>query len=709
MVQAKTTHGNAQSIVEQACLIAALLGGSLCVAASFNLFGARSAAIAGLGTGTAALAGVTVRELSRKDNLQDMSERLERTKTAVELATRLEAERTSLRQQIGSLQANLAQLQSALAEKTQAYTIESAERQKLQSVHAELIELQQKYKAVDAEFAQEAIDHELLKQEHQKLVQDLQTIRTKIEQLTGQNEVLMLANHKLEAEKANFEKIAKLEANAEVAKLKEKLDEWVKGFDSLEGHFNRAKEQYHALMTENQKQRDYYVAEFTELQEAAAKDIPQLMEDVLDERDQRILALMKERDELSAELAKPRKFDAIGEYTRADVLIDELLKLKDPLVVDAMEIDHSERHQFKAYYWLRNHPGGTLVAKALNELSEALMIPCRCLKPVQFECDPLNPHRISALFVHHKKARAEKASDLDWIPAEQFNRIHALLKKTTTRVMGAQGEGKGTFVNLLLAIEANQLAPAIIRLHDPMDGSAEDHWKVEKTSRGEDETTEAFKGFVQEVDERIEHKRSTPSTIDIFDEFDRIAARSDSKTADADLLNCTKGMRHIGMRAIALGQSPSVAKKKQEWADFDNYNAVYFGAAIKTCLDKNPTLELKKEQLIKRYQKLKDYCDGYNEEYGLEGWNEKRIGLLVVQGKAEFFELPRPDSIPCDWSKLPTSITQIQSETKVNLSNPDCPICGQKLRSNKDRWQCDNKNHTKEMGQKSWLKTNFEA
>jgi hypothetical protein len=161
------------------------------------------------------------------------------------------------------------------------------------------------------------------------------------------------------------------------------------------------------------------------------------------------------------------------------------------------------------------------------------------------------------------------------------------------------------------------------------------------------------------------------------------------------------------MKACIIGQSPSVGKKGLEWADMDNYNAIYFGTAILTAIEKTPALETKSAALRKRYDKLKDYCESQNEELGLEGWNEKRIGLLVTGGKAELFELPNADSIVCDWSKIPTEITEEQEKNQSASTNPHCPICGHRLRSKGQKWACENSGHAKEMGQKTWNKSAF--
>ncbi|MCY7284226.1 MAG: hypothetical protein LH679_12475 [Cyanobacteria bacterium CAN_BIN43] len=209
-----------------------------------------------------------------------------------------------------------------------------------------------------------------------------------------------------------------------------------------------------------------------------------------------------------------------------------------------------------------------------------------------------------------------------------------------------------------------------MRLHDPMDGSAEDYWQIAKSSKGKAATTKAVKAFVSEFDDRLENHISEPAILEVFDEID-IVADSDS-SVNKSLLTCSKGMRHNGMRAVMIGQSPSVGKKGLEWADLDNFNCVYFGTSIYTAIDKTPALQSKKESLRKDYEKLKDFCEKQNEELGLEGWNEYRVGLLVTQDKPYFFELPNADSIVCDWSTLEQTTTASESKVLGSKADLEC-------------------------------------
>ena len=381
------------------------------------------------------------------------------------------------------------------------------------------------------------------------------------------------------------------------------------------------------------------------------------------------------------QLSQPLLFHSIGEFERANKLIQALYEGKPSITLDRGQIvPYDDKTGFDVYLQLRNGQAvGDAFIEPLNELGNDLAVKCCCIKDLKFEVDRVNPHRIKTAMIFRKAQKVEPKSALskDWIQADQFERVYKLLKKPMTRVMGSTGEGKGIFVNLLLAIEANQPVPTFTRLHDPMDGSSEDYWQIPKISKGKTESLIAVKIFADEFENRLENSISEPKTLDVFDEVDIVADTTPKPdpSVNSRFLTCAKGMRHNGMKGVLIGQSPSVAKKGMEWADMDNFNAVYFGAAIKTALDKTPSLEDDSEKLKKTYKRLKEFCHQENEEYGLEDSNLYRVGLLVTGGKATFFELPSADSIACDWSKLSQKPEFLEATLESKSEAPTCSEC----------------------------------
>ena len=524
------------------------------------------------------------------------------------------------------------------------------------------------------------------------------------DQMISENERLEKENNKFEAQFSSIEEVAKLRANAESRALEDKLKE-------LNQEYTKVATLYNSAVTDLKSLNAEYVTEFSELNEAVSKGIPNAFEAVLNSRDQELMRLS---GHLSI-LIQPQYFESIGEFERANRLIKALYESEQPITLDASEIvPYSDQTGFDVYFNLRDRKArGQAFIDALNTRGNEFSILCGCVKDLSFEYDRINPHRIKTAMVFRKASKKEPKSAIDkhWTPSSQFEKIYKLLKKPVTRVMGATGEGKGIFVNLLLALEANQTVPTFTRLHDPVDGSSQDYWQISKTSKGKTETTKAVKSFISEFNDRLESGVSEPKSLDVFDEID-ILADSDS-SVNKDFLNSSKGMRHCGMRAYLIGQSPSVGKKGFEWADMDNFNAVYFGSAIITAIDKTPALNSDSVNLRKAFDKLKSFCDLQNEEGEFEEGNLYRVGLLVTSGKATFFELPSADSIVCDWSKL-TQECEAKQEAVVASSvsktpNPECPICGEKMRSASSNWLCQNRNHTKEMGKKTYLKSDFEG
>ncbi|MBD2083372.1 hypothetical protein [Leptolyngbya sp. FACHB-17] len=478
--------------------------------------------------------------------------------------------------------------------------------------------------------------------------------------------------------KARFDsadEIAKLRADKEASELKDSIAQLQKTYDQKMGEFKQLATLYNSLRTEDDSKFAELQSKFAYLTGQGFQEVEQEFNSELSTRDRMLLAASAK----ISELEKPHLFDDIGDFVRPNRLIKSLWESEERICLDASEIvPHGDNSGFDVYFSLRDRRArGQATIDALNERGNEFSVLCGTIKDLKFEYDRVNPHRIKASFVLRKPEKIAPKTTIDklWIPSEQFaSKTAKLLKKPMTRVMGSTGEGKGIFVNLLLAVEANQSTPSAVRLHDPMDGSSADYWQVPKTSKGKNATRKAVQIFAKEFNDRLENQISAPLTLDVFDEIDIVA--SDDPSINKAFLNTAKGMRHCGMRAVIIGQSPSVGKKGFEWADLDNFNAVYFGTAIVTAIDKTPALEMQSAKLKETYQKLSDYCDKQNEEHGLDpltAWNAYRFGLVVTQGKATFFELPNADSIACDWTRL-NQASEVSKDV-LKSSDSDSSTC----------------------------------
>lgn len=640
-----------------------------------------NAAVASLSTlsGTVSLYAYVGYE--RQDDRKRLKADLEATSATLNQAEKelrtVEHDKSLLESQLKTLQDQLTAFQKDLQQ------LESVRRERdaLLNVEAKYEILQEDYKRLDAEQSQDNIELETLRFQRQELQSQLQHSKNESEQLksdldrvNAENVSLHHENLEFKARFSSADELAKLRADKEASELRDAIATLRKTYDQKMAEYLTLAEKHNELIGVHDSALIDLKGKFSYLTGEGFQEVQQEFNAELSDRDRMLITASARISELEA----PHYFDEIGEFIRPNRLIKMLWESEQPICLDASEIvPYSDGTGFDVFFSLRDRKiRGQATIDALTHRGNEFSVLCGCIKDLKFEYDRTNPHRIKSAMVFRKPTKTDSKATIDklWIPADQFAmKVPKLLKKPMSRIMGSTGEGKGVLVNLLLAVEANQAVPALIRLHDPMDGSVEDHWNIPKASKGAAQSLKAIKAFIAEFDHRVENAISQPKTLDVFDEIDILADRDGS--INKSLLNCAKGMRHNGMQAYLMGQSPSVGKKGLEWADFDNFNCVYLGASIITAIDKTPALESKKESLRKEHDKLKDYCDRQNEELGLEGWNEYRVGFIVTGGRAYFFELPNADSILCDWSKLTQQPTEASKTLDSVKSSFDCPEC----------------------------------
>jgi len=494
-----------------------------------------------------------------------------------------------------------------------------------------------------------------------------------IDRVNTENEALERDNLQYKVKSESVEEVAKLRADAECSRLNIEIEKLTKHRDKLTGEVidlasecDRRKIYIEEFEENSRKNFAALSQEFKSLNEAATVGIPETIKEVLNERDRELMRVSG----IANQLLQPLLFHSIGEFERANRLIQALYEGKPSITLDRGQIvPYDDKTGFDVYLQLRNGQAvGDAFIEPLNELGNDLAVKCCCIKDLKFEVDRINPHRIKTSMVFRKASKSVSKTDLSglWIPSDRFDRVIGLLKKSITKVMGASMEGKGIFVNSALAIEANKPNPKIVKLHDPEDGSEGDHWQISKVSKNLAETSRAILQFESELHRRNEEKVSKPEIVEIFDEVDKV--KIEDRSSKKIFVDCAKNARHWGLNAFVIGQSPSA--NGVEWADFDNFNCVYFGAAIQTAIDKTPSLQSSEVEINKRYKKLKDFCDSESEKYGLEDGDKRRVGLLVTGGKAQFFELPQADSIVCDWSKLSSTFENV--DDKAALVCPEC-------------------------------------
>jgi hypothetical protein len=300
--------------------------------------------------------------------------------------------------------------------------------------------------------------------------------------------------------------------------------------------------------------------------------------------------------------------------------------------------------------FITDRTGRLVLASELNEHSERLQGLTHVLNSPEFKLD--SETGLMTLLVRWAKKPATDTSDQARrliTPLDEVIKkiVSSLSHKPTIRVMGATGEGKGVMVRYLLnSILASN--PWYCRLHDPQDGSSEDHWGIPKVSRSGKELQQALKDIEKQLTSREASKNWEVVTLDVLDEIDTHLDRQEKKEAFIDLIS---RIRHCGMKLILIGQNPKVGRAGFEWSDMQQMNCIYMGASALDAIEANPQLKARKDKLTKDYLTLAEYYETANE--GLDDSEKYLFGLVVIPGKTpSWIELPRPDTIKIDCDEL---------------------------------------------------------
>ncbi|NEQ65525.1 MAG: hypothetical protein F6K21_08500 [Symploca sp. SIO2D2] len=217
--------------------------------------------------------------------------------------------------------------------------------------------------------------------------------------------------------------------------------------------------------------------------------------------------------------------------------------------------------------------------------------------------------------------------------------IREMSRKGTVRIMGATGDGKGVCARYLLSRIVTTLS-WYIRLHDPQHGSDQDHWGIPKVSKSGRELKQALSMITAQMKDREVTKVHSPVTLDILDEIDTQLEKEDK----GQFLNLISRIRHLGMKLILIGQNPKVSRAGFQWSDMAQMIAFYQGGSALDAIKNNPSLELKRDILLKQYNEISSVYEGKNE--WLDDNKKHYFGLCVIPGKnPQWYELPVADSI----------------------------------------------------------------
>lgn len=324
-----------------------------------------------------------------------------------------------------------------------------------------------------------------------------------------------------------------------------------------------------------------------------------------------------------------------------------------------------------------------------HELSELLIIQWRCerLKPLKDDeiYRILKPSSTSLKLIR-------EATD------------HKKGGKPTLRIMGATGEGKGIIARALLA-DWVKYESGEVWLSDPVDGSDEDRWECPKVARSSREARQLLKEYVGEFENRKNKvsSRKDVQVLALFDEFDKEHPKEDKELVKG----IWTAIRHHKMRLILMGQSSEVGSNGWQWDEMNNCACLFVGSGISTAIKHAKDLGISRataSQLEAQKDQIMTWLDSKNQ--GLDAGSQYRVALLVIGEKARFLELPmayegaiengKSVLVSHPWESLSDETKPTISESRV------CPGCGSKLRKAGSKLRCENRDHTKEMGKKTF-------
>ncbi len=457
------------------------------------------------------------------------------------------------------------------------------------------------------------------------------------------------------------------------------------------------------------------------------QDLEQTFAAVTTDAEQQISNLIGEIERLRLELAREQQHSkmpilwqpAINPYQSCGNAIITAMAREG--IVLHRGVIRPQGHQ--ATIALHNVSGSSL--DSVNGLCEPLQQLTGALKPISFLRGDTG--LLECVVQLSPKPAAERLPRFCKGDSAFSELVQSLSQKASCYVMGASGSGKSSVVRLMLN-ELAAAAPVVIHLHDPLDGSEEDRWNLAKRSATATATAEALAMLSQRMQAR--DFASFP-TAHIFDEIDlAMALEHEGAAVKKALLKVAKTIRHSRQEtAIVIGQSPTVGGKGLQWADIDNFSALYVGGSASHAISKSPRLAGRKTELLAQFGELEDYCQGRNaaEHIDPKSAHAYRFALASIEGESpQWFLLPSFGSSYSNRSNLLDSGVQppgfarpaskaVQVET-ITLSEfpalekmessvspiggvdllekaPICPSCGtvasrRKGRSG-NRWHCD--------------------
>lgn len=376
-------------------------------------------------------------------------------------------------------------------------------------------------------------------------------------------------------------------------------------------------------------------------------------------------ALVAKLESELTEARKPLQFYGESTYANAGNAISGYYFKRYQYALDAINWEETETG-YQMIFAVRRNPGLSASELYADNSREQLASFTNALAGTlpEFEFNYQNCSVVLTVQLRRAVKREVVKGDIDkiWIPASKFE---ATVKRwERVRITAGSTGGKSpTAKNLALAIMNSRKGVGEIRLYDPQDNSKKDFWEMPKAGRTHKDNETGIKELCEMIDDR-RHGKNHKFTLFIFDELDTTIAKSGNKRDFADLINSTlKEGSHADIGVIYIGQSADANEVPgMTHSDWNNAVQLHIGSNAGIWLEKSMTISSEdKTRLRDQYRKIQEYCDGRNEELGLDIFTDAtalRFALAVpLTGLPKFIQLPDFDSY--DYESVMSTNTQI--------------------------------------------------
>lgn len=445
--------------------------------------------------------------------------------------------------------------------------------------------------------------------------------------------------------------LERTQVRGETGELREKLQKLADSHTQLTAHATQSKEIVGELRTEF----DYLSGDgYDELHSRHL---------------QSVATLTTEIDTLTAQIAtlrKPLLFGQVGDYERADTLIETLYE-RTGITLDAGEITAIDNGAITVALNLRDQRArGKAFTDTLTEMGEQLQTVLMCIEPLKFASDPTNPHRILTTLRYRSKPKAT-ISDINklWKTSDQF--ISTVSKWRRIRVTGGSESGKSPLAELIAAALVQTKPDTVVSLAFPIENSVKNWWTIPVTHT----SVKALAKSLQDISNRRAEgiDKTKMLQIGICDETD--TALANDKELPAILKELLKTGSHTNVGIILVGQNANVSNYKGlQRSDFENCVSAHIGANSYHAIANSDYSEDEKKKLTAKCDKLVAYCETANKDMDTDSDSDKleRFALVTEPGKSPYFiQLPRFGSLV-----IPPTVAA-EASTKPTVT--ECPKC----------------------------------